>query len=174
MRLRVVSSNSGLCIWQKIMKLIDFKENEQFDRLRKSMGTEDYGHFELFDPKRHLTWQERQSLQSGWVDIISNGLHAYGDKTLAYKNTYVFAEHESTIHFALCDQLKKRMSQGRLSDVAVTLDAHLVKDKKPCEYCLHAVSYEGFDVYRHRHQEYNDRIIKKFDLFSYLKQKHNF
>ena len=154
------------------MKLIDFKQEGPFDSLRKTMGTDDYGHFELFDPKRHLTWQERQSLHSGWVSIASNGLHAYSDSTLAYKNSYVFSVHEESAHFAMCDQLKKRISQGRLSDISVTLDAKLLQGKETCQYCLHAVSYEGFDVYRHRHQDYNERILKSFNLLNYLKDKH--
>lgn len=155
------------------MKLIDFKQDNQLDRLRNKMGTDDYGHFELFDPKRHLTWQERQTLQLGWVNVESNSLHAYTDKTLAYKNSYIFAEMDETAHFALCDQLRKRISQGRLHDVSVTLDASQLKQKKVCEYCLHAISYEGFDVYRHRHQDYNDRILKEFDLFRYLQEKYS-
>lgn len=154
------------------MKLIDFKQDKQLDRLRNKMGADDYGHFELFDPKRHLTWQERQTLHNGWVDVSSNVLHAYNDKTLAYKNSYVFAHNDDTAHFAMCDQLRKRISQGRLGSLAVTLDLNLLNDKKTCEYCLHAVSYEGFDVYRHRHQDYNDRILKNFNLLQYLKDKH--
>ena len=84
----------------------------------------------------------------------------------------MFAENEEVAHFALCDQLRKRISQGRISHLSVTLDLDLLQNKQACEYCLHAVSYEGFDVYRHRHQDYNERILKGFNLLDYLQKKH--
>ncbi|MFT6153800.1 MAG: hypothetical protein ACJA0E_001299 [Bermanella sp.] len=154
------------------MKLIDFKQDQALDKLRSDMGTDSYGLFELFDPNRHLSWQERQGLHTGWQSIQSSSLRTQSDKTLGYKNTHVFCQHEETAHFAFCDQLKKHMQQGKLPRVNITLNDTILKNEQVCHYCLHAISYQGFDVYRHRHQEYNQKIIKNFNLNQYITQKY--
>jgi len=154
------------------MKLIDFKQDEKLNDLRHKMGSDDFGHFELFDPKRHLTWQERKSLTKDWVNISATLLHAYSDKTLAYKNSHILSILEDDVHFAFCDVLKKKINQGSLSKIDVSLKSDLCTGKKVCEYCLHAISYEGFDVYRHRHQEYNKKILQSFKLEKYLAEKY--
>lgn len=154
------------------MKLLDFKQDESFDRLRKLIGTDDYGLFELFDPLRHLSWQERQALNKDWLEITSSTLHAYGDKTLAYKNSHVFCLHNESIHFAFCDNIKKNMKKGNMNNVSVTLRPDLISKKTVCHYCLHAISYQGFDVYRNRHKEYNENILKNFNLNDYISEKY--
>lgn len=154
------------------MKLIDFKQDQALNKLRSNMGTDNYGLFELFDPNRHLSWQERQNLHLGWQSVQSSFLRTQGDKTLGYKNTHIFCQHDEKLHFAFCDQLKKHMQQGKLPSVNVTLNEAAFKNQPVCHYCLHAISYQGFDVYRQRHQEYNQNIIKNFDLTQYIKQKY--
>ena len=154
------------------MKLVDFKQDEKFNQLRKKIGNSSYGDFELFDPKRHLSWQERKGLIEGWSNISTAMLHAYSDHTLAYKNSHVFSKTDEHFHFSLCDKLKKRISQGRLPDIEITLNESLINKKEVCEYCLHAVSYQGFDAYRRRHEEYNQHIIKKFNFEHYLLGKY--
>ncbi len=155
------------------MKLFDFKEDESFNQLRCKMGTDEFGHFELFDPVRHLSWQERKALSGDWVKVESAGLHAYSDHTLAYKNSHVFSITEQHFHFSMCDKLKKRISQGRLLDMNITLNEGLLNGKAVCEYCLHAVGYQGYDVYRRRHEDYNQRIMKKFNFSQYLQDKYS-
>lgn len=154
------------------MKLVDFKQDKTLDDLRNKMGAEEYGKFELFDPSRHLSWQERQKINSDWVEISSSSLHAYGDKTLAYKNSHIFCQTNDQLHFAFCDQIKKQMQNGKIPKVNITLKRQLLTGKEVCQYCLHAVAYQGFDVYRHRHKEYNEGILKKFNLMSYLDEKY--
>ena len=44
------------------MELIDFLEFEPFNQMRERMGTDQLGQFELFDPERHLTGDERSEL----------------------------------------------------------------------------------------------------------------
>lgn len=154
------------------MKLIDFKQSDSLDHLRKKMGMEDYGKFELFDPNRHLSWQERQRLSNEWIEVLSSSLHAYNDKTLAYKNSHVFCLHDEQVHFAFCDKIKKNMQQGKMPTVSVTINPEMLHDQGVCQYCLHAVSYQGFDVYRHRHQEYNENILKQFNLLNYISDKY--
>lgn len=154
------------------MKLIDFKQDQELNELRHDMGCDDFGRFELFDPNKHLTWQERKALIKGWVNINSTVLYAKPDKTLAYKNSHIMTIVNDEVHFAYCDEVKKRISQGKLSQVDVSLNTELFKGKKVCQYCLHAIGYQGFDAYRHRHQEYNDKIARSFKLESYLSEKY--
>ncbi len=154
------------------MKLLDFKQDEKMNALRLAIGNDGYGEFELFDPRRHLSWQERKLLIDSWKNVPTSILHAYSDQTLAYKNSHVFAKTDEHFHFSLCDKLKKRISQGRLLEINITLNEGLIKTKSVCEYCLHAVSYQGFDAYRRRHEEYNQRIIKKFNIERYLLEKY--
>jgi hypothetical protein len=154
------------------MKLIDFKQDQALNKLRSSMGTDNYGLFELFDPNKHLSWQERQNLHLGWQSVQSSFLRTQGDKTLGYKNTHIFCQHDENLHFAFCDQLKKHMQQGKLPSVNITLNEAAFNKQPVCHYCLHAIAYQGFDVYRQRHQEYNQNIIKNFDLTQYIKQKY--
>lgn len=149
------------------MKLIDFKQEGPFDALREKMGTTDYGSFELFDPARHITWQEKELFLKDWCVINGSNLHGRKDQ-LAYKNTHIYASHDNQIHFAYCDHIKKLVGQGRLPEVNATLKLELLKPLQVCEYCLHSVGYQGFDVYRHRHKEYNEKILEDFDLLDYL------
>ncbi len=154
------------------MELVDFKQNDSLNRLRRLIGNDDFGHFELFDPVKHLSWQERKALNLTWVNISSNVLHAYSDQTLAYKNSHVFSITTHHFHFSLCDQLKKGISEGHLAKIEVTLNDALLADKAVCEYCLHAVGYQGYDAYRRRHEEYNQRIKKNFKFKKYLQDKY--
>lgn len=154
------------------MKLIDFTQDQAFNDLRHEIGAEDLGHFELFDPKKHLTWKEKKFLNEDWVNVPVASLHAHSDKTLAYKNSYILSVIGEEVHFAYCDALKNKINKGSVNSVDVSLKWELFKDKPVCSYCLHAIAYEGFDVYRHRHQEYNQKIVQSFKLDHYLKNKH--
>lgn len=154
------------------MKLIDFTQNQEFNDLRHKIGTDDLGRFELFDPKKHLTWQEKKSLSENWVNVSVALLHAQSDKTLAYKNSYILSVVGDEVHFAYCDALKNKISKGSVNSIDVSLNWELFKGKSVCSYCLHAISYEGFDVYRHRHQEYNQKIVQSFKLDNYLTHKY--
>lgn len=152
------------------MKLIDFKEDEQLNILRQCMGAEQLGSFELFDPDLHLSWQDRQLLAKQWLSINGNTLHTT-DNLLYFKNSPVVAKIDDTFHFALCDDIKKRISNGLLPQADITTDTRLLTGAANCPYCLHAVGHEGFDVYRHRHQQYNDKILKDFQLSQYIFSK---
>jgi hypothetical protein len=152
------------------MRLVDFKQNEQLNHLRKLMGAEQLGSFELFDPDRHLSWENRQLLAKQWLPVNGNDLHSR-ENTLYFKNSPVVAQVDQVFHFALCDDIKKRITHGLLSNVAITTNVALLAGAANCTYCLHAVGYEGFDVYRHRHQQYNEKILKDFRLIQYIQSK---
>ena len=86
---------------------IDFNQDEQFNYLRQLMGAEKLGSFELFDPQLHMSWQDRQLLSKQWLGINGNKLHSVND-LLFYKNSPVIAKVDHILHFALCDELKKK------------------------------------------------------------------
>ncbi|MGR6873400.1 hypothetical protein ACU6U9_14080 [Pseudomonas sp. HK3] len=153
------------------MNLFDFKNDESLNKLRELIGTEQLGTFELFDPKRHLSWQDRQLLAKQWVDVEGNILRSGDDNILYFKNSPVVVKVDDVFHFALCDDIKKRIGQGQLPNINATTCNDLMANATNCSYCLHAVSYEGFDAYRHRHQQYNEKILKSFNLNQFLVSK---
>jgi len=154
------------------MKLLDFTESDVLNQLRASMGADQLGSFELFNPLKHLSWQEKQSLAKEWQTETGTALHASHDQSLYFKNSPVIAKEDRTVHFAYCDEIKKRISQGKMPQVNITTNTSLLNGEKPCEYCLHAMKYEGFDVYRHRHQQYNETVLKSFNLVRYFNEKY--
>lgn len=153
------------------MKLFDFTSDEKLNQLRQLMGAEQLGRFELFNPDLHLSWQERQLLAKQWVEIESNIFHTGAENLLYFKNSPVVIRLENTFHFSLCDDIKKRISQGKTTGVDATTCVALMDGASNCAYCLHAVSYEGYDAYRHRHQQYNENILKNFNLIRFITDK---
>lgn len=153
------------------MKLLDFHNSDELNRLRQVMGDIHLGKFELFDPIRHLTAQERSQLQNNILDVSVQEFFACKDKSLGYKNSKVLAVRKEYYHFAMCDKLLKGIKQGTVTNLSITFNADLLLKKDVCEYCLHAIAFQGFDAYRKRHQEYNHKIVKEFDLHRYLKAR---
>lgn len=153
------------------MNLYDFTLDETLNVLRKKMGAEQLGRFELFNPDLHLSWENRQLLAKHWVDIEGNILRSGSENLLYFKNSPVIIKVDGLFHFALCDEIKNKISQGQLVRTEATTCISLLNGEQNCPYCLHAVSYEGFDAYRHRHQQYNEKIIKDFNLSRFITTK---
>ena len=63
------------------MRIKPFDDFEPFNKLRKKMGTESLGSFELFDPQRQITYSERESLEEGVFKVESSRLRILKDKT---------------------------------------------------------------------------------------------
>lgn len=154
------------------MELFDFHQHSKLNQLREKIGTEQFGHFELFDPVKHLNWQERKTLSEDWLRVSCQSLYGLPDQSLAFKNSHVLSKENGVFHFALCDRLKKYINVSTESELPVSLNSALMSGEKVCEFCLHAAQYQGFDVYRHRHKEYNEKISKGFNLSLYLKEKY--
>jgi len=154
------------------MKLLDFNEDDVLNQLRANMGAEQLGTFELFNPLKHLSWQDRQSLAQDWLSVKGNALHPAADQVLYFKNSPVVAKSNDKLHFAYCDEIKKSIANGQLNEIDVTTKVELLSEKPPCEFCLHAMKYQGYDAYRHRHQQYNEGILKSFHLSRYFTDLH--
>ncbi|EAT11537.1 hypothetical protein HF888_12545 [Bermanella marisrubri] len=151
------------------MELIDFKKYELLNRLREKMGASEFGHYELFDPDRHASWQEKQGLNQGMLQADAHYLKEQQNQLL-YKNLKVVALDSQTVHFSYCDHLKKLSTKGQLSSISITSSADQINNHSACQYCLHKLDYKGFDVYRQRHQAHNEKVLKEFSLFDYLNQ----
>lgn len=151
------------------MELIDFKEDEILNRLREKIGTNEFGHFELFDPDRHASWQEKQKLMQSLFQADGQHLKE-AQSQLLYKNVKVIALYDHVFHFSYCDLLKKVSGKGQLSKIHVTASQKNLSGQGPCQYCLHNLDYQGFDVYRHRHQAHNEKVLKEFDVAAFLER----
>lgn len=153
------------------MKLPDFLLDESFNRLRETMGQPELGRFELFDATRHLSWSEREALHKTSLPVNFYQLSVWQGKYLGFKNSRVFyLAADGISHFALCDDLKKQREKHASAQVQVTLNQSLIADNKVCPYCLHAISYQGFDVYRTRHKEYAEGILKDFSWVEFFRE----
>ena len=178
------------------MKLLDFKEFEAFNDLRDAMGAVELGYFELFDPAKHLTGQERSELQlSGWLRPLEL-IRVLPDGTLAIKNSRVIAyvpdenyfrdrREYPVYHVAFCTRLEEMKKTSQPPDLLVTTriaeDYSLLKLRSGgefsvqsqgfvvCEQCLHKLRYRDFDLYRNRRRGYSQKVLKEFSLDAFFR-----
>lgn len=150
------------------MKLPDFLEFEPFNTLRERMGAEKLGYFEVFDPKQHLTGEERAELRTRGVAVQRSQVQYLGDHTLAYKNSRIGLVHEETLHVTRCHLLDdfqsgQVVSSGAAiasrSDAATSTQAVMA-----CRHCLHQMRFAGIDLGKERKLHHNERMIKQFTL----------
>ncbi len=173
------------------MELIDFKEFEPFNQLRKKIGTDEFGFFELFDPAIHLTGSERSDLENHGLLLRPKNIRVLPDRTLAIKNSRVLAyipdeswyrlhREYPTYHLALCSQLEGLIAEYPAQEVLVTTkiadDYKLLKIRSSgevgtashglvvCKHCLHVLRYRDYDEYRNRRRGYSQRVLNDFSL----------
>ncbi|AFU97607.2 hypothetical protein [Simiduia agarivorans] len=147
------------------MNLPDFDNFAPLQALREKMQAVALGHYEFFDPKRHLTGDERLALVQG-LRLPLQAIRPLDDKTFAFKNARVIlwsadVMQQSVYHLCFCDQM--------------TLSGDVVVGTQPpdvaqvCAACLDHLQYEGHNSHRHRHQDYYAQVRKNFsaqDFFS--------
>lgn len=149
------------------MRIKPFDDFEPFNKLRKKMGTENLGSFELFDPQRQITYSERESLEEGVFKVESSRLRILKDKTIAFKNTRLWLSWEGheNFHLAACDHVQKRR-HAKSSFVAGLND---LADKRVCLECLMLLKFDGLDARRSRRLDLAETIQKEFKLDSFKK-----
>lgn len=145
------------------MQLPDFSEFAPFNELREKMGTDKLGYFELFDPKYHLTGDERSDLDRRGLSISMGQLHHLLDFTLVYKNSRVFIEDRTCYHVAFCSDLNISLNQVRIG----TSDKALSKPLPVCQACLQKLHYKGYDKMKARKEAYSRQVLEKFSLESF-------
>ena len=147
------------------MKFPDFSAFEPLQRLRQKMAADRLGHYEFFDPLRHLTGVERLALTHG-IELPVGAVRTLDDKTFAYKNARVLlwsadVMQQASYHLCECDQLPvfERVCVG----------VNPPENAQVCSACLDHLQYQGHNSHRHRHQAYYAEVRKGFraeDFFS--------
>lgn len=157
------------------MKLPDFSEFEPFVTLRQQMGARRQGHFELFDPKRHLNGRERSELETSGLKRSLSQLRALADGTWAIKNSRVLIYSTHTpqhYHLAQCPSLLAQKQQdviittrrqGQIPGFKDEVTAHV------CPDCLQLLGYKGFDLTRNRKIAYSKALLKDFSREAFFK-----
>ena len=178
------------------MELLDFTEFEAFNELRRKIGTDKLGYFELFDPAIHLTGAERSELENPGKLLRPQEIKVLPDKTLAMKNSRVLAyvpdenyfrnrREYPTYHLAQCEEfetLRRELpGQELLVTTRVSMDYDLVKLRPGgdvsvvnhgmvvCKHCLHTLRYKDFDAYRNRKRGYSQKVLSEFRLQDFFR-----
>lgn len=164
------------------MKLPDFNQDKNLLDLRRRMDARRPGHFVLFDAGRHLTGQERATLENRGIITSYEQLRVLPDRTLAIKNgrilVYTVQEDASPgrkyFHLAACEHLQA-MYQEKL--VATTCqhspfplpDSASYRSLRVCPACLHLLAYRGFSLTRNRRLRYSEHLRRHFRLQDFFK-----
>ncbi|SEI54208.1 hypothetical protein SAMN05421831_1044 [Allopseudospirillum japonicum] len=157
------------------MKLPNFLEDEAFNQLRKKMGTSRYGYFKLFNPKYHLTGQERSLLELQGKKVSIRNLVPLADSTWAFKNTRVilYLPESSVYHLAQCQKLKQHeyvyISTKREGDLPLIKQETRTASLKICEHCLQVLGYKGFDLRKNRKVAYSQKILQEFSRSEFFR-----
>ncbi|WP_426417651.1 hypothetical protein [Aestuariirhabdus sp. LZHN29] len=168
------------------MKLTDFLHFAPFNRLREQMGTRRLGYFELFDPRYHLTGDERVGLAREGLVLAPGQLQRLVDRTFAYKNSRVLCYPEQSsgaqlqlsppvYHVTDCADLveKLRPSGKGTPHLRVTTSGSGVfplrvdgevelRQFQVCEICLQQLGFEGFDAQRNRRRAWSLQLLEAF------------
>ena len=142
------------------MKLPDFLEDHDLNNLRKRMGADKPGEFELFDPQKQLTYSEREALETGEFEVNAGELRVLKDKTLAYKNSRLWLSHDNKYHLAYCQEVQQL--RHRQHNVHCGTEAN--KEDDLCLECLALLKYHGVDNRRIRRGEFIDQVQEEFEL----------
>lgn len=150
------------------MKIKGFEDFEPFIQLRKTMGAEKLGSFELFDPQRQITYSERELLEQGTFNIESGRLKILKDKTIAFKNTRLWLNwsDEECFHLAACEHVQKR--RHLKADFMAGLNQP--NNKTVCLECLQLLKFDGLDARRSRRLDLAETIQKEFKLADFQKE----
>lgn len=141
------------------MKLTNFLEFEPFNQMRERMGTDQLGQFELFDPNRHLTGEERSVLARQGLQLPRPSLGRLLDYCLCYKNSRVAVVEADVLHLAHCDQFPGR-DQYRVGTSARAFEG----SPEVCPACLQILNYQGYDEQKARKEYYNRQVVRSFSL----------
>ncbi|WP_114417387.1 hypothetical protein [Marinospirillum perlucidum] len=151
------------------MKLPDFTEFEPFKQLRLQMGARKNGHFELFDPERHLTGRERSELDREGRQLPLHRLKRFADLTWGLKNSrlVVYREDQQDYHLAQCAQTASWDPQQSVwvssrRTGALPLGENQSSPRQVCPDCLQLLAYKGFDLKRNRKIAYSKQLLKSF------------
>lgn len=144
------------------MNLPDFTDFPPLLALRKKMGATQLGGFEFFDPRLHLTGDERVQLSGEGMAVPLTALRRLIDHTVAFKNARVIVWQEGYSDYHLCWCAKFPESE------MVNIGAANLLGRSVCSECLDHLQYEGHNSHRHRHQDYYAQVRKQFDVANFF------
>ncbi|MBU2711424.1 hypothetical protein [Zooshikella harenae] len=154
------------------MKLINFLTFEPFNQLREKIGTKKLGYFELFNPEKHLTGNERITLSEDRLTIDSQHLRKLCDQTIAYKNSRIIvAGTDQTLHISGCEVIERVCKQSESLVISANenlLNTAEFKCFSICNLCLQKIRYKGFDQRIKRRAGYNQLIQSQFSLSAFF------
>lgn len=141
------------------MPLPDFTDFAPFNELREKMGATQLGYFELFDPKVHLTGNERSQLDRSGIQVMAAELHQLLDFTLVYKDSRVWVADQHHYHLSFC----KSFPPDDSLRIGTSLQA-LKEDIAVCPDCLQILQYQGYDALKARKEAHSRRVMEQFSL----------
>lgn len=158
------------------MKLPDFTEFEPFKQLRLNMGARKTGHFELFDPEKHLSGRERSELDQQGRRLPLHRLRRFADATWGLKNTrlVIYRPEDKDYHLAQCD-VTQEWQADQLVWVStrrtglLPLGSEGDVERQVCAECLQILGYKGFDLNRSRKIAYSKNLLKTFSRDDFFK-----
>lgn len=152
------------------MELPDFLEFEAFNTLRERMGTDQLGYFEVFDPTRHLTGEERAELRTLGVRVVRSQLRMLGDHTLSYKNSRIAVITDDHLHVTRCKSMETLEEGLAVSGDEAWQSASEAQGRplNVCADCLHQLRFAGLDLDKERKQHHNRKVIAEFSLSHYF------
>ena len=150
------------------MKLKPLDQFPGLTELRGAMGADQLGTFDLFDPRVHITYQERDDLTQGVMSLPTEQLRVLKDRTLAFKNTRLWLswEGENLFHLATCEQVQK---QRLHKQTFVVGNITPPSSKKVCLHCLQLLKFDGLDARRGRRLD-SDQLQEAFSLQAFKTQ----
>ena len=148
------------------MKLPNFTEFEPFQQLRLTMGARKVGHFELFNPERHLNGRERSELDLQGKQLPLHRLKRFADTTWGLKNTrlVVYLAEANNDHLAQCP-ITQGWDYNQNVWVSTRRTGNLPSQqitRQVCADCLQLLSYKGFDLQKNRKIAYSKNLINTF------------
>ena len=152
------------------MDLPDFLEFEPFNELRERMGTDKLGYFEVFDPHRHLTGEDRAALRTRGIRVVRSQLMILGDHTLSFKNSRIGLVVAGHLHVTRCKHIMALDDGVAISDDEAwqALSAQHDEPIEVCGECLHQLRFAGLDLDKERKQHHNRKVIREFKLARYF------
>lgn len=145
------------------------------------MGAKNLGQFEFFDAEKNLSVDEKAQLQIDHIEVLLADVRSLADTTLAYKNSRVLlfqsaAESSSgasfSFHLAECEAVTEARLQADSSWRVTTADPKLLpllQNHQVCSACLQRLHYQDFDMSRHRHRDYSERVKSGFSVSEFFK-----
>lgn len=143
-----------------MMNLPDFTIFEPFNDLRRKIGTDHLGYFELFDPVVHLTGQERSELARTGLQVQSSALNRLLDFTLVYKNSRVILHDAERYHLCVCARFPHKQTGYAVATSEVVFSG----TPRVCRDCLQTLHFNGFDATKARKEAYSEQVWERFEL----------